>query len=67
MHDIREIHGEPDLATDPGTRNILASEQTETEGQAVADRVLASGHRLKLPSPQIPAVGVRAVNLASQR
>ena len=64
---IREVHGKPDLAADPGTCNILAAEHAETHAEAVPDRVLASNQGLELTFAQIPVVRVPTINLNAQR
>jgi hypothetical protein len=38
---IGEIHGEPNLDTDPWARYVFASEQTEIESHAIAKRVFS--------------------------
>src|SRR5205085_5872844 len=50
--DVGKIHCNADLAADPGTGNVFASQHAETKTQAIANCVLAATHGLKLASPQ---------------
>src|SRR5690349_3150178 len=51
--DIREIHGEADLASDAGTGDVLPSQHSEVEGHAVSKLNLAADHRLELAPGQV--------------
>ena len=64
--EIREIHRKTDLAADLRTGDVSASEQAETETEAIAKRVLAAGHGLKLAFDQIVVFSITAVELASE-
>ena len=66
VKDVGEIHCEADLPSETRARDVFASEQAETEAEAVAEGVLAAGHGLKLRSSQISVVGVSAVKLGSE-
>ena len=50
MENIGKIHGEPNLASNAGTRDIFASEQPEIQRQTAANGVLPAGHHLELTS-----------------
>ena len=56
-----------DLYADSRACDVNASEETETQGNVLADAVLAAKHSLQLASAQIASIRIRAVNLASQR
>ena len=65
MKEVREIHREADLTADPRARDILTSQQAETEAQPIAKRILPARHSLNLRSSQVSVVGVTAINLGS--
>src|SRR5882724_1606794 len=67
MQNVGEIHGEPDLAAEPGACNIFASEHAEIERHAVANCVLTANQSLELALAQIPVIGEPTVDLAAER
>src|SRR5438477_4863763 len=62
---VREIHGNSNLPTDPGTGNISSSEQAKTERHSMSNFVLTAGHGLKLASAQSSVVCIATIKLAS--
>jgi hypothetical protein len=64
--DVREVHGEANLAADSWARDVLAPEQSKTESQSIANRVGAADQRLELASAETAVVGEAAIDLAAQ-
>ncbi len=67
MKNIGEIYGEPNLAPNPGAGDVFASEQTEIECHAFANRVLAPDQHLELASAQVPIIRKSTVSLDAER
>src|SRR5215469_4573579 len=66
MEHIRKIHGETNLAADPGACNVLPAQQPKIKTQAIANRVLSADQALQLAPAKSLVVGKAAVDFSSK-
>ena len=58
---------EANLSADPGAGDVAATEQAESDGDTIVERVLATGKRLQLVFSQSAVEGEGAVEFRAKR